>query len=59
VEVGGAFVRIRPYLSPRDQLALQALHDLSRDLADAFDRFHDRLAASATHELQEAPHDDG
>jgi len=57
VEVGGAYVRIRPYVAPRDLRALEALHDLATDLSAAFDKFHDRLEADDPAELQEA-HDD-
>jgi hypothetical protein len=56
VEVGAAYVRIRPYVSQRDIRALEAFRDLGADIAAAFDRFHDRLDADDP-ELQEADHD--
>lgn len=47
-QVGGAFVRIRPYVSDDDARALAALSDLAHDVAAAFDRFHAQLAEHPT-----------
>lgn len=44
MEVGSAFVRIRPHLDERDARALQALHELARSIDKAFDEFYDSLA---------------
>lgn len=44
MEVGGAYVRIRPYVTDEDARALAALEQLARDVAGAFDRFRDTLA---------------
>jgi hypothetical protein len=47
VEVGSAFVRIRPFVDDRDLRALAALHQLCRGIDAAFETFYDALAADA------------
>lgn len=43
-EVGGCFVRIRPFVGERDLRALAALRDLCRSIDAAFDEFYETLA---------------
>lgn len=45
MEVGAAFVRIRPYVAERDARSLAALDRLTHDIASAFDRFHEDIGA--------------
>lgn len=47
MEVGSAFVRIRPFVADEDVRALEALDRLSHDVAAAFDRFREDQAPSA------------
>jgi hypothetical protein len=47
-QVGGAFVRIRPFVAEEDARALAALDRLTHEIAAAFDRFRDEVSASGT-----------
>ena len=47
MQVGGAYVRIRPRLAEEDVRALEALDRLVHDLADAFDRFRETVNVSS------------
>jgi hypothetical protein len=51
VQVGGAYVRIRPRVSEEDLRALEALDRLVHELAEAFDRFR------ATIDVRSRPQD--
>jgi len=42
--VGGAYVRLRPSLSPEDRAALERFRDQARDLADGVDSFLSNFA---------------
>jgi hypothetical protein len=55
MEVGSAFVRIRPFVSPDDAVTLEAVEKLSRDIVDAFDAFRAAVAPAATAALSRLP----
>jgi hypothetical protein len=58
MEVGSAFVRIRPFVSPEDAATLQAIEKLSRDIVDAFDAFRAAVADPVTAALSRLPKED-